>query len=96
LAGYAQYQIDPRLAAGVRYEGFHDPQGYRTGILAPNGDGQFWREATVTAAYTMTPSITLRGEFRKDVSTQAVFLNADNSTLANTNQTVAAEVLVKF
>ncbi len=96
LAGYAAYQINPRLQGALRYEGFHDPQGYRTGIVLPNGDGQFWREGTATLSYALTSAVTLRGEYRHDVSDQNVFLRTDNTTLGNTTSTFALEGFVKF
>ena len=92
LAGYASYQFTPRFTGTVRYEGFHDPQGYRTGIVG----GQFWREGTATVAYNLTSALTLRGEYRHDTSDHNVFLGADGATLTNNNSTFALEGLVKF
>jgi hypothetical protein len=91
LAGYASYNFTPKLTGSVRYEGFQDPQGYRTGF-----GGLFWHEGTATVAYSLTSALTLRGEYRHDVANQNVFLNADSVTLGNQNSTVELEGLVKF
>ncbi len=89
LAGYASYQLNPRFVASVRYEGFHDPQGYRTGYQ------QFWREGTATVGYGLTSALTLRAEFRHDVSDQDVFLRPDGS-FDHQNSTIGLEGIVKF
>ena len=90
LAGYASYQVNPRVVASARYEGFHDTDGYRTGFV------QFWREGTATVGYSLTPAVTLRGEYRHDTSDRNVFLRADNATFSNVTSTFALEGLVKF
>lgn len=89
LAGYASYGFTPKVTGSIRYEGFHDPQGYRTGFA------QFWREGTATVAYSLTSALTLRGEYRHDVSDHDVFLRTDG-TLDHSNSTFALEGLVKF
>jgi hypothetical protein len=96
LAGYVSYQVNPKLAASVRYEGFKDPQGYRTGILSPAGIGPLWHEGTFTLGYNLTSALTLRGEYRHDTIDQAAFLRTDGTTFGNNNSTVALEGLVKF
>jgi hypothetical protein len=95
LAGYLSYQINPRLVASARYEGFKDPQGYRTGVLT-TGVGPFWHEGTLTVGYNLTSAFTLRGEYRHDVIDQDAFLRTDGVTFGNNNSTVALEALVKF
>jgi hypothetical protein len=96
LAGYASYQVNPKLTASVRYEGFKDPQGYRTGVLSPSGTGPFWHEGTATVAYSLTSALTLRGEYRRDTIDQDAFLRTDGVTFGNNNSTFALEGLVKF
>ena len=91
LAGYASYQFTPKITGSLRYEGFQDPQAYRTGF-----EGLFWHEGTATVAYSLTSALTVRGEYRHDLANQNVFLNSDNTTLGNGNSTFALEGLVKF
>jgi len=92
LAGYASYQFTPKVTGSVRYEGFQDPQGYRTGLGVP----LFWHEGTATVAYSLTSALTLRGEYRHDVADHDVFLNPTTGTLGNGASTFALEGLVKF
>ncbi len=96
LAGYASYQLNPRFVASARYEGFRDPQGYRTGILSAGGVGPFLHEGTVTLGYNLTSALTLRGEYRHDTADQNVYLRTDGATLSNGNSTYALESIVKF
>jgi hypothetical protein len=91
LAGYASYALTPKITVSGRYEGFQDPQGYRTGF-----QGMLWHEGTATVAYSLTSALTLRGEYRHDTANQPVFLSSDNSTLNNAASTFALEGLVKF
>ena len=91
LAGYASYNFNPKLTISGRYEGFQDPQGYRTGFA-----GLFWHEATGTLAYNLTSALTLRGEYRHDTANKNVFLGTDGSSVTNGNSTVELEGLVKF
>jgi len=91
LAGYASYNLNPKLTVSGRYEGFQDPQGYRTGF-----SGLLWHEATGTLAYNLTSALTLRGEYRHDTANKNVFLGTDGSSVTNGNSTVELEGLVKF
>jgi hypothetical protein len=91
LAGYASYNLTSKVTVSGRYEGFQDPQGYRTGFT-----GLFWHEATGTLAYSLTSALTLRGEYRHDTANQPVFASNDGTTLNNGASTVAIEGLVKF
>jgi hypothetical protein len=90
LAGYLGYNFTPKLSIAGRYEGFHDTDGYRTGFV------QFWREGTGTVSYNLTSALTLRAEYRHDVSDHDVFLNADGTTFGHQNSTVSLDGLVKF
>jgi hypothetical protein len=96
LAGYLSYQVNPKLVASARYEGFSDPQGYRTGILSPtDGTGPFWHEGTFTLGYSLTSALTVRGEYRHDAISEPAFLSSDG-TFNNGASTFALEGLVKF
>jgi hypothetical protein len=91
LAGYASYAFTPKVTGSLRYEGFDDPQGFRTGYA-----GMFWHEGTGTLAYSLTSAFTLRAEYRHDVANQPVFLSSDGGTASNGTGTYALEALVKF
>ncbi len=96
LAGYLSYQVNPRLAATVRYEGFDDPQGYRTGIVTPTGQGPFWHEGTFTVGYNLSSAVTLRAEYRHDAISGPYFLNSDAVTGNNNTSTISLDGFVKF
>lgn len=96
LAGYLSYQVTPKFVASARYEGFSDPQGYRTGIFSPTGDGPFWHEGTFTVGYNLTSALTVRGEYRHDTISEPAFLSSDSASLGTNTNTVAIEGLVKF
>ena len=88
-AGYAQYQLTPKLSAALRAETFNDHGGYRTGY------DQQWSETTFTLAYAPSAPVVFRVEGRSDRSNHPVW--ADSSTFFhNGMQSLAAQVLVKF
>ncbi len=89
VAGYAQYQITPKLASALRSEVFNDHGGYRTGY------DQQWRETTLTFAYALSTPVTLRVEGRADSSNHPVWADAVGGLHA-AMQSIAAQVLVKF
>jgi hypothetical protein len=91
LAGYASYAFTPKITGSLRYEGFNDPQGYRT-----VGSPLLWHEGTGTVAYSLTSALTLRAEYRHDLASQPVFQRADGSGLETGAGTYALEALVKF
>ena len=95
LAGYISYQLNPKIAATVRYEGFDDPQGYRTGLTTATGQGPFWHEGTFTLGYNLTSAVTVRAEYRHDAISGPYFLNGDG-TGSNGNSTVSLDGFVKF
>ena len=90
LAGYATYQFDPKLSASVRYEGFNDSDGYRTGFQ------QLWHEGTATLAYNLSNNAIVRGEYRHDYSTVPSFFQSNLVTPYSQNQTVGLELLIKY
>lgn len=89
FAGYAQYQIGPKLSAALRGETFNDHGGYRTGY------DQQWREGTLTLAYAPSAPLVFRLEGRTDSSNHPVWADA-GGLLRGSMQSVAAQVLVKF
>jgi hypothetical protein len=89
FAGYATYQIAPKLSATVRGESFNDHGGYRTGF------DQQWREGTLTLAYAPSAPLVFRLEGRSDSSNHLVWADSAG-TLRGSMQSVAAQVLVKF
>lgn len=102
LAGYVVYQVTPKLTGTLRYEGFHDANGFQTGYA------QLWHEGTVAASYAASSNLTLRAEYRQDKSSLPVFNTPANSPLVtgatyafgttgtNTNNTLGLEALVHF
>ena len=89
VAGYATYQISPKLSAALRSETFGDAGGYRTGY------DQRWRETTLTFSYAPSTPVVFRVEGRADSSNQPVWVDSGGA-LRNAVQSVAAQVLVKF
>ncbi|HYZ16846.1 MAG TPA: outer membrane beta-barrel protein [Candidatus Acidoferrum sp.] len=89
VAGYANYQLTPRLLASLRAETFNDGGGYRTGFQ------QHWRETTLTFGYAVTSQLLFRVEGRADESNQAVWTGGDGLP-RNTMQSVAVQGIVKF
>ena len=85
-AGYVHYAATDRLGFTLRGEAFRDEDGVRTGMQ------QTLYEATLTAAYQLTPALTTRLEYRHDESTERGFF-ADDKDYQNT---IAAEVIFTF
>lgn len=99
LAAYANYQINDKWRASLRGEYMNDQDGYRTpwvGVQGTKGAiGQKWKEGTLTVAYMPATSFELRGEFRRDTSTQKVFQNSAGTGVA-TQDSVGLEAIYKF
>ena len=66
LGAYARYQLTPRFAFGLRYERLDDE-----GLFAALD--QLLQETTLTAEYKLGDGFVLRGEFRRDWSSEALF-----------------------
>jgi hypothetical protein len=66
IGTYARYQVTPASAVGVRYERLDD-EGLFGGI------DQVLHEATVTAEYKLADGFIVRGEFRRDWSSESFF-----------------------
>ena len=80
------YAATDRLGFTLRGEAFRDEDGARTGMQ------QTLYEATLTAAYQLTPALATRLEYRHDESTERGFF-ADDKDYQNT---IAAEVIFTF
>ena len=95
------YAISEQWSASIRGEIFDDKNGYRTGVNA-NGNGQKWKEATLTLGYLPTKSFLMRFEGRYDKSNVAdAFVesvnNATETTEYNDTQySFAVEAIYKF
>jgi hypothetical protein len=89
LAGYVNYQFDPKLSGTVRGEVFNDPQGFRTGIP------QTLHEGTFTLGYAPQPALLFRFEYRLDHSSTNVFAS-DATDLRTSQNTAALEAIVHF
>jgi Putative beta-barrel porin-2, OmpL-like. bbp2 len=79
---YFNYAFTDQWSASVRGEYFDDRDGYRTGVVdSLSGDGQKWKEATLTLAYAPTKHFVLRIEGRYDES------NVDGAFIKDTQNT---------
>lgn len=65
---YLNCAITGQWSASLRGELFDDKDGYRTGVLDAGGQGQKWRELTLTFAFAPTKNLLLRLEGRYDKS----------------------------
>lgn len=86
-AGYARYQLTPRLALGGRAEYMADHGGLFSGIP------QVLREGTFTTEYKLGEGFLTRLEYRRDFSNQHYFLS-DTLGLLKKEQTTATIGLV--
>ncbi|HTD32264.1 MAG TPA: outer membrane beta-barrel protein [Candidatus Elarobacter sp.] len=89
VAGYATYQLTPKLSAALRSETFGDAGGYRTGY------DQRWRETTLTFAYAPSAPLLFRLEGRADSSNRGIWI-ASGGLPATSLQSIAVQALVKF
>jgi hypothetical protein len=89
VAGYARYTFSGRFACTVRGEWFDDPQGARTGYA------QALTEVTLTPEFRPHPKFVVRGDLRRDRSSQAVFERSDG-TLGAGQTTLSVNALVLF
>lgn len=100
---YFNYQFTDQWSASLRGEYFDDKDGYRTGVVNPvSGEGQKWKEATLTFAYAPTKHFLLRIEGRYDKSTiDGAFIKSMGSTpgsldVTDNQNSVAFEGIYKF
>jgi hypothetical protein len=89
IAGYGRYDFSKRFALTVRAEWFDDPQGARTGYT------QSLTEVTLTPEFRPHPKLVLRGDLRRDRSSQAVFELSDG-TFGTSQVTLSVNALVVF
>ena len=64
IAGYANYQFNPKYALSLRKETYRDAQGFRTGAGVPLR----LQTNTATISYTPTSNYIFRAEYRLDTS----------------------------
>jgi len=89
IAGYGRYACSDRVALTLRGEWFDDPQGARTGYA------QSLTEVTLTPEFRLHPKFILRGDLRRDHSSQAVFELSDG-TFGTSQVTLSVNALVVF
>jgi hypothetical protein len=96
IAGYVNYQFNPKYGVSVRKETFRDAQGFRTGLA------QRLQSNTVTLNYTPTAAMIYRAEYRRDTSDGNNFLSNNIDPLTtlplgrNHQNTFGAEAVLKF
>jgi len=99
---YFNYAIADQWAASLRGEILDDKNGYRTGVVDANGNGQKWKEVTLTLAYLPTKNFQLRLEGRYDKSDISdAFVKNFNATTETTETSddqasIALEAMYKF
>lgn len=74
VAGYVKYALTGTTAVSTRYEYYDDHDGFTTGTLVPTHFNEF----TTTFEKLVAHHIISRFEFRRDTSTQPVFLKGSN------------------
>lgn len=97
LAGYARYQINPKMAVAARYEQFEDIAGAGGAGLRLGLPGYaVLREATLTLEYPLFKNLFLaRLEYRHDHSNKPFFLAAHGTTVTD-QDTITISGVVKF
>lgn len=102
-AVYVNYQFTDQWSASLRGEILDDKNGYRTGVVdAVTGQGQKWKEVTLTFGYAPAKNLLLRFEGRYDKSNIAgAFVKDINYTTESVSyddkqSSVAIEALYKF
>ena len=82
-AGYARYQLAPKVAVAGRAEYLTDRGGLFTGVT------QAVKETTFTIEYKLAEGFVMRQEWRRDFSNQAYFLTNTLGTLKKEQDTAA-------
>jgi hypothetical protein len=96
IAGYANFQINPKWRVAGRLEQLDDKDGLRTGVRT-GGSGQKWQEGTVTVAFAPNTNVELRAEARLDQSDVSdAFLKPDLTSTDDTQTSLALEGIVRF
>jgi hypothetical protein len=89
-AGYARFQLTPKLALAGRAEYLSDHGGIFSGVT------QALKESTFTSEYKLTPGFLLRGEWRRDFSNQPYFLTGKLGILKREQNTATLGVVLWF
>lgn len=96
LAVYANYKFEGGWRTSYRHEAFNDRDGYRSGLIIGGAvTGQRLNSDTLTVGYAVDKSLELRGEVRRDKSTQNAFLQS-NGTGKNSQTAIAVEAVYQF
>jgi len=85
-AAYARYQVTPKAALAGRAEYLSDRDA------AFSGASQVLGETTITAEYKFGESFLMRGEWRRDFSTQPFFLTDTLGILAKSQSTATVGI----
>lgn len=99
---YLNYAISTRWSASLRGEIFDDRDGYRTGVISTTGQGQKWKELTLTLGVAPAKNVLLKFEGRYDTSnvSGAFIESVDNASgldrLQDSQTSVALEAICKF
>jgi Putative beta-barrel porin-2, OmpL-like. bbp2 len=81
-AGYVKYTLSPKSNFALRYEYYDDPQGYTGALL---GSGGHVQEFTTDYSYNVTSNLLVRGEYRYDWASQAIFLRGVAGAVTDQN-----------
>lgn len=87
IAGYVNYKFNSKWRISCRGEIFNDKDGFATGVR------QTLKELTLTVGYTPLKHLELRAEARHDFSNVDSFLNKNEVTSTNNQQSFALEVI---
>jgi hypothetical protein len=99
---YLNYAISPQWSASLRGEVFDDRDGYRTGVVDASGNGQKWKEATLTLGFAPAKNVLLRFEGRYDKSdVSGAFVEEVNAATGavqskDSQGSVAVEAIYRF
>jgi hypothetical protein len=89
VAGYANFQANPKWRTSLRAEYFNDEDGFRTGTV------QKWKEVTLTVGHACADNLDLLFEVRADKSDVDAFTE-DGGVPTDTNNSFNLKALYKF
>jgi Putative beta-barrel porin-2, OmpL-like. bbp2 len=92
LAGYVTYMFMPKWRGALRLETFDDKDGLRFGVA---NAGTKYREVTATVSYLMADNFEGRFELRRDMASNAVYMDFNGSTSKDL-MTVGLQGIYKF
>jgi hypothetical protein len=90
IAGYLNYKLNDIWQGSFRGEVFNDKNGFVTGVR------QNWRELTLSVGCTPFKNLEVRAETRHDFSNTSSFVNTNDVTTNNNNQSFALEGFYQF